>query len=213
MILVTEAYEPPDDQRRGELAECREANKSLGVFDEGFSLDAAPHRLRFGDVFGQCAERWPGRICVLANADIRFDESAALLPRIVRRGSLVTLTRWESDATPRMIGHLHDDRFYSGSQDVWAFIGGDLVGIGNTIPLGYVGCDQAIVGEAMRAGVAVVNPALSIKARHVHAVPAPLTGRPCVAGLYGYPELTTLHTTGNCIAHAWPREAKNDRHA
>ena len=206
MILLTERYDPQDEQRRAEIARCCEANRSLGVFTGASTLDASGKRLRYGDVFREAAARWPEQVCVLANADIRFDESAALLPSVVRRGRLVTLTRWENSSTPRMIGHVHQDRFHSGSQDVWAFIGGDLVGIGNDIPLGYVGCDQAIVGEAIRAGCDIVNPALSIKAWHVHAAPA-AEGRDGVAGTYGYPELTTLDVTGNCIWHRWPLEA------
>lgn len=209
MILITESFEPADQRRREEIDQCRKANKASGLFAATVAFSAGDSRLRYGTVFRECAARWPGRLCVLANADIRFDESVLLLPRVVERGRLVTLTRWDNPASPLMWGYQQGGRFYSGTQDVWAFIGGDHVGLGDDIPLGYVGCDQAIVGEVVQAGGSVVNPALSIKAWHVHA-DAARGKRPAVSGVYGYPELTTLQTTGNYITHPWPQDGDNE---
>lgn len=205
MILIVEAYRPKDEARMAEIQSCVKANGDLGIFGDFQPMYAADGRLRYGHVFRTCAERYPGRVCVLANADIVFDESARLLPYVVRKGRLVTLTRWENDSTPRMIGQFKDERFYSGSQDVWAFIGGDLMGIGDRTALGYIGCDQAIAGEAFNAGIEVVNPALSIKTKHVHKFggvrgPDELS----CSGTYAYPELTTMAVTGSLVHHEWP---------
>lgn len=205
MILIVEAYRPKDEARMAEIQSCVKANGDLGIFEDFQPMKAADGRLRYGHVFRTCAEWYPGRVCVLANADIVFDDSARLLPYIVRKGRLVTLTRWENDSTPRMIGQFKDERFYSGSQDVWAFIGGELVGIGDRKPLGYIGSDQAIAGEAFNAGIEVVNPALSIKTKHVHKVggvrgPDELS----CSGTYAYPELTTMAVTGSLVHHEWP---------
>lgn len=205
MILVVQHYIPSDPARLDELNAAVAMNERLGIFEDFVPLEAPGDRLRYGHVFRHCAARFPGKVCVLANTDIVFDDSARLLPGIVRQGRLVTLTRWENDATPRMIGHIRGDRFYSGSQDVWAFIGGDLIGIGDSVPMGYVGCDQAILGEALAAGVAIVNPALSIKTRHYHASQERDPDRPGVPGTYVYPELTTVHTTGSVMHHEWPQ--------
>lgn len=203
MILVTEAYTPDCERRRGEIATCATRNAELGVFQQ-VRLDASPNRLSYGVVFRECANRWPGKLCVLANADIYFDESALLLSSVVRTGRLVTLSRWDSPAAPIMCGHVQHYTFFSGSQDAWAFVGGELVGIGDDVPLGYVGCDQVIVGQALAAGVQVVNPALSIRAWHLHDEQA-RPERPCIGGMYGYPELTTLEVTGRCVQHQWPQ--------
>ena len=207
MILIVEAYRPQDESRLAEIESCVKANGDLGIFKEFQPMQSDTGRLRYGQVFRTCAERYPGRVCVLANADIVFDESAKLLPYLVRKGRLVTLTRWENDSTPRMLGQYRDGRFYSGSQDVWAFIGGELVGLGDRTALGYIGCDQAIAGEAMNAGIEVVNPALSIKTKHVHTVggvrgPDELS----CCGTYAYPELTTTRCTGSVVYHEWPKE-------
>ena len=205
MILLVEHYKPSDPERVAELDGTLKANIALGIFEQIVPLESA-ERLRYGSVFRLCAEKFAGRVCVLANADIQFDYTARLLEGAVAEKRLVTLTRWESPSTPRMIGHYRDERFYSGSQDVWAFLGGELVGIGDRIPLGYIGCDNAIAGEAMKAGYAVVNPALSIHTWHNHKGTGRGADEMSVVGTYAYPELTTMAVTGRMVYHEWPQE-------
>lgn len=206
MILFIEHFVPSDPARVKELNDTLEANMMLGVFDEIVPMSNGEERLRYGNVFRLAAEKYPGRVCVLANADIQFDYTARYLPGAVGEKRLVALTRWENGSTPRMIGQYRDERLYSGSQDVWAFSGGELVGIGDRIPLGYIGCDQAIAGEAMNAGYAVVNPALSIRTWHNHANSTRGQDEVSVIGTYAYPELTTLAVTGRLVHHEWPLE-------
>lgn len=209
MILITEEYTPVEDARRQEIAECRLKNAALGLFEKHVRLELKGDRLRYGVVFRECADRWPGKICVLANADIWFDQSASLLKEIVEVGRLVTLTRWEDETAPLMWGYVREGRFFSGTQDVWAFVGGDLVGIGESIPLGFIGCDQAILGEAADRNIEIVDPALSIRARHLHKHrPPPPEKLKTLAGTYVYPELTTLHTTGAYITHPMKAEGQ-----
>ena len=204
MILIVEYFIPSDPRRLAEIDATYSANSELNVFDEIVPM-SGDGRLRYGQVFREAAKRWPGQDCVLANADIQFDYTARMLPGLIRKGWFVTLTRWEDDSTPRMIGHVRDERFYSGSQDVWAWVGGEMVGIGDRIPLGYIGCDQAIAGEAMKAGLAVVNPALSIKTFHNHANSERGPDELSVVGTYAYPELTTVNVTGRMVHHEWPQ--------
>jgi len=205
VILLIEHYKPNDPERIAELDGTLKANIELGIFENIVPLESAD-RLRYGSVFRLCADKFPGRVCVLANADIQFDYTARLLEGAVAEPKrLVTLTRWESPATPRMIGQYVDERFYSGSQDVWAFMGGELVGIGDRIALGYIGCDNAIAGEAMKAGYAVVNPALSIRTWHNHKGTGRGEGELSVVGTYAYPELTTMEVTGRLVHHEWPQ--------
>lgn len=211
MILFVEHYVPSDEARLAELEATYRSNAALGVFDEIVPMSNGDERLRFGQVFRMAQHRFSGRACVLANADIQFDYTARLLPSVLHEKRLVTLTRWENNSTPRMIGHMKADRFYSGSQDVWSWIGGDCVGLGDRVPLGVIGCDQVICGEAMAAGYEVVNPALSIRTYHNHASTGRGEGELSVIGTYAYPELTTLAVTGRMIHHEWPANA--DSHA
>jgi hypothetical protein len=108
-----------------------------------------------------------------------------------------------------MLGHDHDEMHFSGSQDVWAFIGGDMVGLGDDIPLGYVGCDNRIVGDAVLAGFEVCNPALSIVVNHVHACGPEQRDRPNTLGYYGYPELTTISSGFFVLCHEWSEMRKS----
>ena len=205
MILMIEHYAPTDESRARELAATLEANKNCQAFQEIFVMQG-PSRLTFGRAFRVAAEQYSGKVCVLANADIQFDASAHLIRAVVGEKVLVTLTRWETDASPRMVGQGKDERFYSGSQDAWAWIGGELVGVGEAIPLGYIGCDNAIAGEAMNAGYDVVNPSLSIKTRHNHASTGRGPDELSVTGTYAYPEMTTLFVTNRMAFHKWPLE-------
>jgi hypothetical protein len=205
VILLVEHYKPSDPERLAELDGTLKANIELGVFDEIVPVSAGEDRLRYGHVFRMCADRFAGRVCVLANADIQFDYTARLLGSVVTAKRLVTLTRWESPATPRMMGQYRDERFYSGSQDVWAFLGGELVGVGDRIPLGHIGCDNALAGETMKAGYAVVNPAISIRTWHNHKSTGRGEGELSVTGTYAYPELTTMAVTGRIVHHEWPQ--------
>ena len=213
MILMIEHYVPADESRARELAVTLEANKNCQAFRE-IAVFRNPSRLTFGHAFRVAAEKYRGQVCVLANADIQFDASAHLIRAVIGEKVLVTLTRWETDATPRMIGQLKNERFFSGSQDAWAWVGGELVGVGGAIPLGYIGCDNAIAGAAMNAGYAVVNPSLSIKTRHNHAGTGRGPDELGVPGTYAYPEMTTLHVTNRIAFHEWPlEEAGADNHA
>ena len=101
-----------------------------------------------------------------------------------------------------MVGFNEDFRWYSGTQDVWGFVGGEFVGLGD-IPLGEQGCDCRLTAQALRAGGVVWNPALTIRTMHVHSEPNP-TDRPSPAGEYGYAELTTAESLGNVLIKRFP---------
>jgi hypothetical protein len=149
-----------------------------------------------------CAEQFYGEKCVIANSDILFEDNS--IAEVIEEGSLVALTRWESPKSPRMLGHCHAERFFSGSQDAWGFIGGQIPALGKKIILGSVGCDQAIVGEAMQNDVIVRNPCLTVRTFHVHGDETRPKNRPCSFGLYGYPEITTDEKLGGILHHEWP---------
>lgn len=203
MILVSQTYDAGSEERNAEIRGCAEFNSKSGVFESVEYLDGASRRLSFTDLVKHCEKRHRGRWCVVANSDIEFPTSANVLDHLKEERLLVTLTRWESQRGPRFIGHSHGDRLFSGSQDSWAFLAGGVPVPEQDIPLGIVGCDQLIAGWAVEAGIEVINPALSIRTYHRHATP-PTGNRPSLGGFFAYPELTTLWTTGDVLAHHWP---------
>jgi hypothetical protein len=202
VILLSQWYEPANARRRDELASARGRNESSGVFEKCAYVDGTSQNWTYGDFFSLAASRFSGRVCVIANTDIVFDDTASLLPDLCHRGRLIALTRWESYSSPRMLGHFAGERFFSGSQDAWAFVGGELTSLGKDVPLGRIGCDNCIAGEACLAGFEVVNPSLDIVSLHIHASGDRGEQSP-VYGRYGYPELCSSFPSGLVLCHDW----------
>jgi hypothetical protein len=209
MILLSQWYEPEDPSRLGELVKVRRENEPL--FRETLYLDGREKRWEFADFFAVATEKYPGEVCVVANSDILFDaQSASQIKTACEQNRLLALTRWEDPTSPNMLGHFVGAanmaghyRFFSGTQDAWAFIGGGLPELLSPVPLGCPGCDNVIAGWAAAAGCQVFDPALDIKTWHIHSQQT-RPARDPVYGLYGYPELTTVHITGVVACHSWP---------
>lgn len=202
MILVSQWYTPGEEQRRKELQRCRSLNEASGLFDVVEYLDGDSRRWSFGELVNHCNEKYAGKSCVIANTDIALDSSYGLRS-FCKENRLVALTRWENPTGPRFIGHQGGDRYFSGSQDSWAFIAGSMPPVDIDIPMGVVACDNVIVGWAVRNGVEVVNPAISVRTMHHHEDKS-RPERHSVFGYYGYPELTASTTTGSVLCHHWP---------
>ena len=172
MILIQQRYVSSDAARQAELDEALARNEACDVFERIVPVEGAAKRWTFADLFTLAAEQFPGRLCVVANSDISFDESLGLASRLLEAPSvLVALSRWDDDAAPSMEGRVDTTtwQFYSQSQDAWIFRAGSLPRFDAAFQLGIPRCENRLAFEAARAGVVVRNPALSIKARHHHA--------------------------------------------
>lgn len=197
MILIQESYTPPDPAREAELVRVRQLNAAAGVFTEIVSLPAGG-RKSFADCFAAAAERFRGEICVVANADIAFDESLAGAAELLARAGrplLVALTRWDDPAGPSMEGRIDPRswRFYSQSQDSWVFRAGGLPPFEAGFTLGIPACENRLAFEAYRAGITVANPALDIRTWHHHASGIRSWKRSdAYSGPLLFPRLTTL---------------------
>lgn len=205
MILLSQWYSPSDPTRLRELSTVRESNSKSGLFRECEYVDGETRRWTYGAMMSFAADSFAGQVCVVANTDILFDSTILKAEEMCDEKRVVALTRWESASSPRMLGHSAGERFFSGSQDVWAFVAGrtPLPDAIHRIPLGVSGCENAFLGELVRAGCGVINPAIDIRTRHVHAgEPNQCVGS--VGGYYAYPELTTAEGEGLVLAHDWP---------
>lgn len=170
MILVQQQYDSPNTERQAELDRCREINGAIAAFAHVELVDGAARRWTFADFFRLMAERHPGKICVLANSDIAFDDSIALASPLAEQGMLVALSRWDDSAAPSMEGRVAGEQwhFFSHSQDVWVFRAGGLPPFNADFQLGIPQCESRLAYEAAAAGLLVVNPALSIRCSHHH---------------------------------------------
>jgi len=195
MILLQQRYRSADAARQAELDRAWARNEASGLFTEIVAVDGALKRWTFADLLGLAGERFPGEVCVIANSDISFDESLAPLGSWIKPDMLVALTRWDDGTAPSMEGRVDPRtwRFYSQSQDTWAFRAGALPLFRADFALGVPRCENRFAYEAATAGVAVLNPALSIRTWHHHAtnVRSWKRGEHYEGPLY-FPRLTTL---------------------
>jgi hypothetical protein len=205
MILVSQSYTPKSEHRKQELQKVRLHNETSGMFDRVEYLDAGDRTISFSELYEHCLSKHRGKWCVIANSDITFNSTAYMLKGLNKAGRLVALTRWDTHYGPRFIGHQSEDKFFSGSQDSWAFLAGSLPPLTIDIPLAVMGCDQLIAGWACSGGADVINPALTIKTTHVHELDDRPIDRLAASGFFGYPHLTTMHTSGEVLCHEWPR--------
>jgi hypothetical protein len=172
MNLIHEHYMSLDPARAVELATVRERNAASGIFTTILPV-ADGGRKTFAELFDLAARRFPGEICVVANSDIAFDASLAGTEDLIRRHPrplLVALSRWDDPSGPSMEGRIDPAtwRFYSHSQDTWVFRAGSLPDFAAQFTLGIPACESRLAYEAVQAGVAVVNPALSVRTWHHH---------------------------------------------
>lgn len=195
MILLQQRYRSADTARQAELDRAWERNEASGLFTEVVAVDGAVRRWTFADLLALAAERFAGEVCVIANSDISFDESLGTLEPLLEPHTLVALTRWDDGTAPSMEGRIDPRtwRFYSQSQDTWAFRAGALPMFQADFALGVPRCENRFAFEAAMAGVAVLNPALSIRTWHHHAtnVRSWKRGDHYKGPLY-FPQLTTL---------------------
>lgn len=203
MILFVQKYETACEKRNAELSRCLKENEAAGIFEEIVLVGGRDKKWTFKEMFQKAAGEFAGKRCVIANSDISFSHpSCGLLQYVISEKWLIALTRWHDKSTPWMVGFNINNRWYSGTQDVWGFIGGQYVELGD-FPMGEPGCDCRLTAAATLAGAPVWNPALTIRVMHVHDELND-TSRGSPPGDYGYAELTTAESLGGVILKTFP---------
>ena len=185
LVLMQGFYRDPAPARMKELTRCLEHNANNEHITEMYVLaedaDAATarqqhpvllhpkirvvehgRRATFSDFFGWANQHLAGKVVAVANADIYFDDSVALLNTIDLGGKFLCLSRWDvlPDGSTRLFER--DD-----SQDAWIFKA-PIRPLECDFQLGQPGCDNRLAWEAQQAGLAVSNPSRSVRACHLH---------------------------------------------
>ena len=185
MILLTALYQDPDPARRGELLECLRRNLAAAELGEihvfledaviAAELQSHPEfnsarvrpvqqnrRVTYRKLFDYANSQLTGKRVIIANADIFFDETLALLDGHDLSGELLCLSRWDvqADGSATLFEH-------PGSQDAWIFRA-PIRPFFCEFYLGLLGCDNRLAWEAQRSGLKLSNPGRSIKANHLH---------------------------------------------
>jgi len=103
-------------------------------------------------------------LCLLANVDIYYDDSLALVHTMNMKGKMFALLRWEHlpDGTKKI---LHPKRF--DMQDTWIFETPVPHLTGDT-KLGVQGGENRFAHDCVSAGLLLYNPCFEIKCYHLH---------------------------------------------
>ena len=177
-VLLTAYYPDPDAARRAEFVDCLARNASnepineIHVFledgtppdidDEKIRLVEHGRRATYADLFAYANAQLSGRRVAIANADIYFDGGLARLDAVDLPDTLLCVSRWdvEQDGSAHLFEH-------GESQDAWVF-DTPIRQFPCDFRLGVPGCDNRLAWEAAAAGLAVHNPARSLRALHLH---------------------------------------------
>lgn len=186
MVLLTAFYVDADPGRTAELVQALGRNVANGRIEElrvfceergdprrlaeaypplaspRVTLVAHGRRVTYGDLFRHARATCAGRTVAIANADVWFDASVARLEGLDLDGRMLCLSRWEPepDGGARLLEHPF-------SQDAWIFRA-PAPRLAADFPLGVPACDNRLAFEAQAAGLAVSNPARSIRVHHLH---------------------------------------------
>lgn len=115
-------------------------------------------------------------IWLLANADIYFDDTLRFLINADLTNTVYALTRHDIQRDGRI--RLVTDEHAHGCQDAWVFTASiPLKRLFTSFYLGIPGCDNRIVYELISKGYNVINPSLTITARHLDLCRVMETGK------------------------------------
>jgi len=195
MILCTATYFDGNQERMRELLYCLQKNivnsairniQLIFEFHNYVEEIGIPHlelinhpkvtltklsrRMTFNDWFefaNNLGERQAGDPMIVANADIYFDETIALLTPEYLEKRFVCLSR--RHATVDMDGIPPVDPNATYAQDAWAFLPPLQYKAILDFTTGCPGCDNRVAAEMSGMGYAISNPCESVHAFHIHA--------------------------------------------
>lgn len=187
LTLVTPFFSAGSPERQRELDECLARNVEHPLFsrivlliDDGTlpPVDSPKivsrnlsRRPRYDDWLDEVENSSHGSPVVLANSDIYFDETLALVHQALDMpDAFIALTRWEREGD-EVYGHPNPHW----SQDVWAIRSGNgLDQLRNRLnfELGVPRCDNKVAYVFAAYGWSVRNPCNFIKSYHLHETQA-----------------------------------------
>lgn len=181
MNLIIEYFKSSDYQRHSEYLTCIHENLENDFIDKIYVFISDDSKLNFTskkikiikrntrptykELFEFCNENLKDQICIIANADIIFDDTISVLNDADLTNLFVALTRWEvfNEDNEWCIAPFNN----SSSQDVWAFKSPIEATDEMDFLLGKPGCDNKIA-KLMSEKYEVRNPGLQIVTCHYH---------------------------------------------
>lgn len=181
MNLLIEYFKTSDYQRHSEYLTCIHENLENEYINKIYVFISDDSKLNFQspkieivqmterptykDLFEFCNKNLKNEICIVANADIIFDDTISNLKEVNLLEVFIALTRWEvfCENGEWCIAPFNN----SASQDVWAFQTPIKVTDEMNFNLGKLRCDNKIA-KLMSEHYEIRNPGLQIVTCHFH---------------------------------------------
>lgn len=176
-VLITTYYDDGHERRYNELSGCIEWNanrpeisqvvvlteasaKKVAGWNSKIDARQVSARPLFSDFFAIANAEFPGRVCIIANTDIAFDGTLALVGTIDLFGKCLAISRRNARAPKR---------FYENQwcQDTWIFKS-PIPELHAEFPIGAPSCDWRLARLLMDAGLQVLNPCCDVATWHHH---------------------------------------------
>jgi hypothetical protein len=196
MILITSFYVPNNESREKEINKCLKKNyenpyieKIILLNDRIYELpikeitdsskkikqviinNLSNYKLRFDDAikFINNSEECIGKLCLLSNSDIYFDETLLKIDNTTLSNNVFALLRYDEDESGNLTLYSENGEPRKNSQDCWIFKSPLKVDIRRLdFEFGTLGCDNAFANIIYTSGIYISNPCYSIKSIHVH---------------------------------------------
>jgi hypothetical protein len=196
MILITTFYVPNNKTREKEINKCLKMNyenpfieKIILLNDKIYKLpiqeeeesqkieqviinNSPNYKLRFDDAINYInnSEECIGKLCILSNSDIYFNETLSKIDNTTLSNNVFALLRYDEDEHGNLTLYSENGKPRDNSQDCWIFKSPLKV---NTnilnFEFGTLGCDNVFANIVYNSGIYISNPCYSIQSIHVHS--------------------------------------------
>ena len=183
MNLIIEYFQSKNHIRNGEYLYCLHENIGIDEIDniyifveEGSDLNfdspkikkiVTKERPTYQDLFEYCNEHMKDQICVVANADIIFDDTLRYFESLDMTKQFYALSRWEITSSNGKDWNI-EPFDNAASQDSWIFKTPIETSDEMNYTMGKPGCDNKIVYHMRELGYTCRNPGKKVISIHFH---------------------------------------------
>ena len=183
MNLIIEYFQSRNHIRNGEYLYCLHQNigvdeiDSIHIFvEEGSDLNfdspkikkiVVKERPTYKDLFEYCNKHMKNEICIVANADIIFDDTLRFFESLDMTKQFYALSRWEISTNDGKNWEIEPYE-NAASQDVWVFKTPVLTSDEMNYTMGKPGCDNKIPYHMRELGYTCRNPGKKVVTIHFH---------------------------------------------
>lgn len=192
MNLITTYYKTLNQLRNDEIDSCLNINCQNNNIDEIYLLNnilydlsfindplkkitqyiisnEEDYKLKYSDAIKFINEKMKGKICILSNSDIYFDDTLSKINNTIIKNNFFALLRYDEDLEKNKNIFKRFDVPRDDSQDCWIFLAPLNISLNKiNFSLGTLGCDSIFAYYIYETGINLSNPSLDIVATHRH---------------------------------------------